>query len=139
MVRVPHQFSAYIKQLQAFHFFLILPQSITAHDDKYIWCKALSQPQSNAGSVDIARSAPHTLLIQRDGLDIHLMAVFLFDLIVFRILFVFGLYCSCSPTTRSSIHRWILLKKLKSFHCTRTTVKFYMLTTLLFIVLRNLA
>ena len=96
--------------------FLILPQSITAHDDKYIWCKALSQPQSNAGSIDITRSAPHTLLIQRDGLDIHLMAVFLLplDFIVSRIPFRVWTYCSCSPTTRSSIHRLdiIIIEKL---------------------------
>lgn len=31
----------------------------------------------NVGGADIARSAPHTLLIQRDGLDKYLMAVLL--------------------------------------------------------------
>ena len=56
-------------------FSLILPQSITAHDDKLL-VQSVEFAAVNAGGVDIARSAPHTLLIQRDGLDTYLMAVF---------------------------------------------------------------
>ena len=56
-------------------FSLILPQSITAHDDKLL-VQSVEFAAVNAGGVDIARSAPHTLLIQRDGLGTYLMAVF---------------------------------------------------------------
>lgn len=50
------------------HLSSILPQSKTAHDDTSL-VQSVEPAAVNAGSVDIARSAPHTLLTQRDGLN----------------------------------------------------------------------
>src|SRR5271155_4951375 len=78
MVRASHQISILDKGNSSTPFFfpLILPQSITADDDKFL-VQSVEPAAVNAGGVDIARSAPHTLLIQRDGHETYLMAVFL--------------------------------------------------------------
>ena len=76
MVRAPHQFPVLLRSTVP-RLSLSFDSStiITAHDDKSL-VQSVEPAAFNAGGVDIARSAPHTLLIQRDGLYTYLMAVF---------------------------------------------------------------
>jgi hypothetical protein len=79
MVRAPHQFSALFKVNSSTPFvFFDSSTIITAHDDKFL-VQSVEPAAFIAGGFDIARSAPHTLLNQRDGLFTYLMAVFAFS------------------------------------------------------------
>jgi hypothetical protein len=83
LVRAPHH---PFKGVSTPSLFFDSSTIITAHDDKSL-VQSVEPAAFNAGGIDIARSAPHTLLNQRDGLYTYLMAVFTFppqlDVIVF--------------------------------------------------------
>jgi hypothetical protein len=72
LVRALHQ--SFLRRSRL-SFFFDSSTIITAHDDSFL-VQSVEPAAFIAGGIDIARSAPHTLLNQRDGLYTYLMAVF---------------------------------------------------------------